>query len=227
MGKHLRLASAKAEIRSALSRHQRMLDDVRLHSMTNNQAKNEFLYLMAIPVIYAAWEGFFRISCSICLRRKCLVGAKSKKYDSSYSTLWLQKEPFLSSFLQSLVSAMQLGRVQKKLGNGQFNAIAKFSANLGEWRDRPLDHLADFDALVMTHSNVNKDVTAINCGIIGIDLSGVDFSRLDELLNRRNEIAHGGMMALPSEDIVEKLLVYTHDLIDAFHDSVCSWLSSS
>lgn len=227
MSKHLRLQSAKLEAKIALARHIKILEDVKFFSVTSNPLKQEFLYLMAIPVIYAAWEGYFRISCSICLRRKCQRGKKSKAYESTYSTLWLQKEKFVSSFLDSLTSAMQLGRVQKKIGNGRFNAIAKFSDSLGQWRERPLDHLTDFDKLVMTHSNVNKDVAEINSEIIGINISTIDFSKLDELLNRRNEIAHGGMLNYPNDIVVIGLLEYTQNLISQFHSSVDQWLSAS
>jgi hypothetical protein len=227
MRKHLRLQSAKSEAQSALARHLKILSDVQDHSITRNTEKDQFLYLMAIPVIYAAWEGFFRISCSICLRRKCYVGKKSKNYDAIYSTLWLQKEAFVSSFLTSLVNGMQLGRAQKKIGQGQFNAISKFSENLAEWHERPLNHLADFDKLVMTHSNVNREVTELNADIIGIDLSTIDFSRIDELVNRRNEIAHGGMVNYPTETTIVELLQYTQILIGAFHACVGTWLDAS
>jgi hypothetical protein len=227
MSIHLKLNSAKNEIRSALDRHLQMLEDVRTHSITNNEEKKEFLYLMAVPVIYAAWEGYFRLSCSICLRRKCYRGKKSKCYESSYSTLWLQKETFVASFLQGLVASMQLGRVQKKIGNGQFNAISKFSSNLGNWREQPLDHLTDFDKLVMTHSNVNKEVTEINSKIIGLNLDLVNFSRIDELLNRRNEIAHGGIRNSIGEDDVKNLIDYTKELIAGFHGAVDTWLHSN
>lgn len=226
MQKHLKLQSAKAEARSALTRHLKMLSDIREHSITANQSKSEFIYLMAIPIIYAAWEGFFRISCSICLRRICHRGRKSKRYNPKYSTLWLQKEPFINSFFDSILNNMQPGRAQTMTG-GRFNALARLSDNLNRWHETPLDHLTDFDKLVMTHSNVNRDITQLNAEIIGIDLAGIDFSRIDELLNRRNQIAHGGIINYPREETVENLINYTERLINSFHTSVENWLSSS
>jgi hypothetical protein len=227
MSRHLRLQAAKSESKSALDRHINMLNEVLEHSVTKNSNRDRFLYLMAVPVIYAAWEGFFRISCSICLRRKCQLGKKSKTYEYDYSTLWLQKEPFVSSFLNALVNGMQLGRAQKKITQGQFSAMSKFSQNLAEWHDKPLNHATDFDKLVMTHSNVNKSVTELNALIIGIDITAVDFSRIDELLNRRNEIAHGGIVNYPTENVVKELVEYTLDLITSFHRCVDVWLNQS
>lgn len=227
MSKHLRLQSARSEAKNALERHLKMLDEVLDHSVTRNVDKDKFLYLMAIPVIYAAWEGFFRISCSICLRRKCQLGKKSKRYEFDYSTLWLQKESFVTSFLDTLVSGMSLGRAQKKLNQGQFSAISKFSRSLADWHERPLNHLADFDKLVMTHSNVNKEVAQLNAAIIGVDVAEVDFSRIDELLNRRNEIAHGGIVTYPTENTVIDLIRYTKKLITGFNGCIGRWLEIS
>jgi len=79
----------------------------------------------------------------------------------------------------------------------------------------------------MTYSNVNKDVALLNSAVIGLDISQVDFSRLNELLNRRNEIAHGGLVNYPRESNVVELLDYTGTLIDSFHSSIEAWLVNS
>ncbi|WP_322881100.1 MAE_28990/MAE_18760 family HEPN-like nuclease [Pandoraea sputorum] len=227
MARHLPLTSAKQETRSARNRHKAMLDNIRLHSITNNVEKQDFLFLMAVPVIYAAWEGYFRIACSICLRRQCHIGQKARKYGAKYSTLWLQKESFFDSFLQNLFNAMQLGRAQKKLNAGKFTALSEFSHKLAGWLEQPINHLSNFDDLVMTYSNVNRDVVLLNCGVIGINVDNVDFSKLNELLNRRNDIAHGGIVDYPREATVNELLDYTAGLIDSFHASVETWLVGS
>ncbi|MEN2387958.1 MAE_28990/MAE_18760 family HEPN-like nuclease [Comamonas sp. A7-5] len=227
MTRHFHLRSARQEVNIAHARHKSMLDSIRQHSLENNRDKDKFLYLMAIPIIYAAWEGYFRISCSICLKRECLVGKKVKNYKSNYAALWLQKEKFFDSFLQRLFNSMQLGKPAKKISSGKFQAVSEFAANISNWLDRPVDHLYDFDDLVMTYSNVNKEVALLNSGIIGLQTDGVDFSRIDELLSRRNDIAHGGLLNFPHETNVVDLLAYTGRLIDTFHDSVIDWLSQN
>ncbi|MEK6356162.1 MAG: MAE_28990/MAE_18760 family HEPN-like nuclease [Burkholderia cenocepacia] len=227
MTRHLQLNSARQEIKSARIRHAKMLDDIRLHCIQNNATKDQFLFLLAIPVIYAAWEGYFRLACSICLRRQCHVGKKAKKYTGKYAALWLQKEGFFDSFLQSLFNAMQFGRTSNKINAGKYLAVSEFSAKMNDWLDAPISHLTNFDELVTTYSNVNKEVASLNCGIIGLDITNVDFSKLNELLNRRNEIAHGGLLDYPRENTVTDLLDYTSALIDSFHASVEAWLVNS
>ncbi|MFM0077143.1 MAE_28990/MAE_18760 family HEPN-like nuclease [Paraburkholderia sediminicola] len=204
-----------------------MLDDIRLHCINNNTEKDSFLFLMAVPVIYAAWEGYFRLTCAICLRRQCHVGQKAKRYSGKYAALWLQKEGFFDSFLQGLFNAMQFGRVSKRVNAGKFLAVSEFSGKMKEWFDTPISHLSNFDELVMTYSNVNKEVATLNCDIIGLDVTNVDFSKLNELLNRRNEIAHGGLLDYPRENTISDLLDYTSSLIDSFHASVETWLANS
>lgn len=224
MKRHIKLNEARAESDAALLRHKEILDNIEKHAITNNPDKDEFLYLMSIPVIYAAWEGFFRISCSICLRRKFFKGKKVKRYDESYAALWLQKEGFLNSFLDRLFSSMNLGKPPKNANAGRYHALASFTGSIMQWLETPADHLQNFDDLVMTHSNVNKDVALINCKIIGIDVSGLSFGRLNDLLGRRNEIAHGGLIDYPSEQVVIDLLSYTNGLLNDFNQAVNDWL---
>lgn len=226
MARHLNLKTARNETSSARVRHLDLLDQVRAHCVSNNSTKDGFLYLLAIPIIYAAWEGYFKIACALCLKRRCIRGQKAKKYSSPYMTLWLQKEPFVHSYLQNLVNGMQLGKPLRKSG-GQFFALANFAGNVANWLEGPIDHTILFDDLVMTHSNVNRDVAMLNGSVIGLNMGGVKFGRLDELLGRRNEIAHGGLLSFPTEAEVIGLISYTEDLIRSFDQSVSQWLAHS
>lgn len=227
MARHLTLRSARQEMHSAHVRHKDMLGNIRRHSLDNNKGKDSFLYLMAIPVIYAAWEGYFRLACSICLKTQCFIEKKAKKYHNKYTALWLQRESFFDSFLQNLFNSMQMGRSSKKISSGKFMAVSSFAGKIGPWLESPINHLSNFDELVMTHSNVNKDVAKLNSDIIGLHVEDIDFSRLDELVNRRNEIAHGGLINYPTENNVVELLDYTENLIDEFHLSIEDWLTTS
>ena len=159
MAKHIHRKEAKKEARQALERHKDILKNIEKHALTANEGKDDFLYLMAIPMIYAAWEGYFKITCAICLKRFCLRGQKYKSYPDSYATLWLQKEKFLNSFFDKLFSSVSFGKKPKKLSAGRFASLASFSQNIKEWLETPIDHLTNFDELVMTYSTVNKEVT--------------------------------------------------------------------
>lgn len=224
MPKHLKLQSAKAEVNGARNRHLQMLADVRRHCMEENPTRDGFRYLMAIPMIYAAWEGYFKIACSICFQRKCVVGRKAKSYPGIYATLWLQKQGFVQAYLQKLFNAMQLGREAAPKTGAQYRALAQFSTGLADWLEGPIDHTIGFDGLVMTYSNVDIDVFKLNAEIIGLDLNGVMMGRLNELVGRRNEIAHGGLVTYPAESEVDGLIIFTENLIKSVDVAISAWL---
>ncbi|MFQ2412143.1 HEPN domain-containing protein [Aeromonas hydrophila] len=226
MAIHLRLSSAKTEAKQAFERHLKILDDISERCVTSNVNNDGFLYLMAIPIIYAAWEGYFKISCSICLRRYCRQGQKVSAYPDVYAALWLQKEGFLASFLQRLLNTMTLGNQLKKQGSGKFDVLTTFTGDMKSWLNRPVDHFIDFDSLVMTHSNVNKGIAELNAKVIGLDVTGVPLGRLDNLLAQRNNIAHGGLITYPTRDSLEDTLGYARELIEKYHESVMSWLDA-
>lgn len=227
MAVHLRLSSAKLEAKQALERHLKILDDIHSRCIVLNTGNDGFLYLMSIPIIYAAWEGYFKIACSICLRRHCRPGQKVSSYTNIYAALWLQKEGFLASFLQKLLNTMTLGTPPKKQGAGKFDVLTDFTGAMKTWLGSPVDHLIDFDALVMTHSNVNKSVAELNAKIIGLDISNVSLGRLDSLLEQRNSIAHGGLITYPTKISVEDTLDYSRRVITEFHEAVINWLNSN
>lgn len=223
---HLRLSSAKLEAKQALDRHLKILDDIDARCVVLNTDNDGFLYLMSIPIIYAAWEGYFKIACSICLRRHCRPGQKVSSYPDIYAALWLQKEGFLASFLQKLLNTMTLGTPPRKQGGGKFDVLTDFTGAMKTWLGSPVDHLIDFDALVMTHSNVNKSVAELNAKIIGLDISNVRLGRLDSLLEQRNSIAHGGLITYPTKSNIEDTLVYARNVIQEFHGAVIEWLNT-
>lgn len=219
--------AAKSEIDDALRRHQAILSDVRKWCVDSNTTKESFYYLSAIPIIYSAWEGYFRVTCAICLRRQCTQGLKVKKYTHGYATLWLQRESFVETFFRNLFNSMTLGRDNRKINSGRFQALANFAKDVNLWLETPLNHSANFDELVMTYSNVNPDVVKLNCDIIGIDISTVDFSKLNEVIGRRNDIAHGGLIQYPSEGDVVGLIGYTDELLKKFHGCARAWLAAT
>lgn len=226
MPKVLRLSSARAEVANAKVRHVEILNKARAHCVTENPEKDGFLYLMAIPMMYAAWEGYFKLVCTVCLKRKCISGQKAKKYPASYLALWLQKEGFIQAYLQNLVNSMQLGR-PARAGSGQYSALTSLAADMAGWLEQPVNHAQPFGDLVMTFSNVNNDVVELNASVIGLDISNVAIGRLHELVGRRNEIAHGGLLSYPTELQTVELMDYTALLINQFDDAVVDWLRTN
>lgn len=227
MAVHLPRRDAIGEANDALDRHVEILKKVRSIHIDQNSTKEGFLYLSASPMIYSAWEGFFRLSCSICLRRKCQRGKIAKKYPELYSTLWLQKEPFLDQFLAKLFNSMTPGKDASKPTSGKFSAIAILTAGISTWLHKPLSHTINFDKLVMTYSNVKPDVVKLNASVIGLDINTIDLTGLDDLLRSRNNIAHGGLVTNPTELETEVLLDYTEKLLRQFHAAVLVWIKAN
>lgn len=224
---HLQKRDATKEIHAALQRHLKLLEGLEKWCITENSTKEPFFYLLAIPILYSAWEGYFRLTCSICLRRLCHQGRRVRKFDYKYTTLWLQREGFVEAFLKNLFNSMTPGRAIKKANAGRFNALATFSEKTSQWLDRPIKHTENFDDLVMTYSNVNPEVAKLNCDIIGIDVTTVDFSKLNEILERRNNIAHGGLINYPNEDTLISLINYARSLLTQFDSCVNLWVSKT
>lgn len=222
--------AAKSELSSTLTRYLSLVNEVEKHSITENATeKSGTLYLMAIPLIYAAWEGYFRLACALCLKRKCYIGRKAKSYHDQYSVLWLQKEAFYVSFMQKLLNSMTTSAENKpkKLKPSKYNNLIEFTAGMKNWLETPINHLEDFDELVMTYSNVNKEVVTINCTVIGMTPTNIDLTRIDELVGRRNDIAHGGLVNYPSERQAQELINYTKSLLGTFHQEALSWLNNN
>lgn len=227
MTRHLTKKSASTELKSATNRHLDIIQKTREHCFNKNLSKDKFLYTMAIPMIYSAWEGYFRISLSICLRRLCLKNCKVGKYPDEYITLWLQREAFVSSFYRSLMNSIDLNVKQKPVNKARFNALTEFQTSVRNWLNKPVNTSANFDKLVMTYSNVNGDVVKLNTDVINIDVSGINFDDLNEVLGRRNEISHGGLITLVQEDDAIRNAAYIENLIISFGQAVDKWIQEN
>lgn len=224
MSVYLPRKMARAEVQSALDRHITMLDEIKKHSLTNNVAGDQFLYLMAIPIIYSAWEGYFKIVFSVCFKRKCNLHRKASSYPEIFSVLWLQKQGFFQSYLSKMFAAMQLGQERLPKTGAQYRALAEFSKGFSAWIRGPVDHTVKFDSLVMTYSNVNLEVLKLNSEVIGLNLTGVRTGSLDELVGRRNDVAHGGLLVYPTNFEVDQLISYTEELMKSLDGAVSKWM---
>jgi hypothetical protein len=227
MARHLTLTAARQELAAARVRHIALLDDVRRHCIDENTIRDPFKHLSAVPIIYAAWEGYFKISFTLCIKRKCQSTIKARSYPGIYRTLWLQKQPFVQSYLSTLVAAMQPGKAISPKTGSQYKALASFSDKFSQWLDAPVDHASGFEDLVMTYSNVDYKVLALNSEVIGLDISGVPVGRLDGMVGRRNEISHGGLLTYPTESEVDELVTFCRNLISGIDGKIASWLKTS
>lgn len=227
MSRHLAKRAALSELQGAIDRHLEIIQRTRHHCFTSNTTKDKFLYTMAIPMLYSAWEGYFRISVSICLRRLCMRNRNAGSYPKEYITLWLQRETFLSSFYKALLNSIDLNVNQKPINKARFNALTDFQASVRNWLNRPVNTSTNFDKLVMTYANVNGEIAQLNADVIGLDVSSVDFSPLNELLARRNDISHGGLINLIDESDANRIATYAENLLNQFGSATKIWLQAN
>lgn len=215
---------ARAELRGSRDSHLEILREIKKRAVDDNLHRDKYLHLMAIPVVYATWEGYFKTAMGVCFKRVHSPNQRPRVLDHKFSTLWLQKESFVSTFLQQLLNAMNPGAGDDgRPKAGKFNALAQFSQSISAWLASPMP-VRSFTDLVMTFSNVNERVVKANADVIALDISTIDFSHLNQLLSLRNDLAHGGLVQLPDSAVVVRMLDYTKTLIEEFDRAAIAWL---
>lgn len=217
-------AEARVEVRGSKDAHLHFLSEIQKRAIDDNVARDKYLNLMAVPIIYAVWEGYFKTTIGICFKRLHSPNQRPRAFSPQFSTLWLQKESFVASFLQKLLNSMNPGADAGKQSAGKFAALTHLSEQFSTWFANPMP-VRSFTDLVMTFSNVNEKVVRANATIINLDISAIDFGHLNQLLNLRNDLSHGGLVQLPETAEVTRLLNYTKALIGQFDVAVMAWLS--
>jgi hypothetical protein len=184
---------------------------------------------MAVPIVYSAWEGNFRVVVSICLRRLHDSKLAAGKYDGKALALWFLKSPAYQSFRAKVLNFSDPFRDDtQREGKGLYEATSEFLSLVSPWLDSALQApIGGHDKLVMTFSNVGPRVVKANAGAIDLDLAKVDLGRLNQLVQQRNEIGHGGLFTPPGEKELGELIGYTSGLIKSFNRAARSWLQKS
>lgn len=206
----------------------------------------ELIRLMAIPLIYACWEGFFKTATA-----KCLIVIRDQNHQAKNATAhqraaWLKKASFFKSYVDMLRNLMELdaeaqaverhAKQKNKVKKGQHALLASTLAELDNWHSNCLDKNIDPGSLILTFSNVNKDVVDLNASITGLDNIAsyklIDFSQLEALVGKRNSIGHGGIsdgdiLSYPGQLETRGYLNYTRTLIHEYLTAVQDWLEEA
>lgn len=81
----------------------------------------------------------------------------------------------------------------------------------------------------MSFSNVNPQVVAVNAMVLGISedptFQKIEFGRLQDLVLRRNDIGHGGIVTPPGNKEFAELWAYTEGLIKNYCDAFDNWIA--
>ena len=189
----------------------------------------EAFRLIATPMLYAVWERCFTLCQSISLRMIRDECKHTRALTSVQRALWLQCQPFYQRFLDQIRTSTAPA-FAKRVKRGPFNALSEFMGNFDEWMNREIDNAINTDDLVISFSNVNPDVVRLNAAVIGIEehhgFKKLDFGRLHDLVGRRNEIGHGGIVNIPGNREFSELWVFTENLVTHYCDSFSDWILS-
>jgi len=146
-----------------------------------------------VPILYAYWERFFLSVFLEYLRVISIAGDSCKDYIHQ---------------LIGLRSSTEFKRAAGGLGKKRSIELIEYLRNL---EDTPLD-FPDTEKWIDTKSNVGKSVLGDTLEILGLDIevikTEIPFSllKIEELRNRRNDIAHGSVIEEISKEKWESLV---------------------
>lgn len=201
-----------------------MLQDIQALCPADSAGNRPDIFrLMAVPMIYSAWERAFRITTAVAIRFSVESVPTAGQLAPEQRALVLQKEPFFQSFMEKSKSSKGVRGPRKS----EFEALSEFLAKFEKWAQSKTGTGIDPEEYVMTFSNVDHLVLRLHERVLGVGptiekTSGqpLDLAPLGELLNRRNDISHGGSIQPPGERNLNSLFIFTETLITSYCDSM-------
>jgi RiboL-PSP-HEPN len=188
-----------------------------------NGHRPDVFRLMAVPMVYSAWERAFRISTAVAIRHLVESTLTIAKLSADQKAMLLQREPFFKSFSDKMPSTKGARGPRK----GEFEILSDLLKRFELWSLSKASLGANAEDYVMTFSNVDHIVLRLHEKILAagptIDKDTglpIDLSPLGELLNRRNEISHGGSIQPPGEKNLDELFKFTKSLLTSYCESM-------
>lgn len=206
-------------------------------------ARAELIRLMAVPLIYSCWEGFFKTATAKCFIVVRDFNERAADASAQQRASWLKRAPFFMKYVELIRNMMELdadvqagerlAKQKSKVKKGQHVLLATTLSELDNWHSSCLDKSIEPESLILTYSNVNRDVVDLNANIVGLDTvptySQIDFSQLDGLVGKRNSVGHGGisdgdMLTYPGHLEVKGYVDYAQVLTNGYRIAVLDWL---
>jgi hypothetical protein len=225
-----KLEDALAEIETNRSECLALLGRMRaFHVPAEGEPFDPTFRLIATPMLYSAWERCFSLCHEVALRLMRDSVANPMELTSTTRAVWLMHSPFYQSMIDKLKNHA-FGAADEKPKKGHFASLCEFLAELDTWSGKAIDQNIATEDLVMTISNVNPDVVAINARAIGLDqtapFNALKLGKLHDLVGRRNGIGHGGVIEPPSNADFKELWAFTESLINEYSAAVSSWMQA-
>lgn len=145
---------------------------------------NGVLARAAVPLLYAHWEGYIKISAE---RYFEFVGKRRIKYSNLKANFWIFAN-------EGAINSLETGSLNLRR---KIEIIEEIMGSINATNKKK------HSKLISTKSNLNSEVFIDICTLLGIDpeLYSVNFLFLDKILvDRRNHIAHGRDIPIDYED---------------------------
>jgi hypothetical protein len=153
--------------------------------------------LMAIPMLYAHWEGFVKESVELYIE-------------------YIEKQPVAPARLNPIVFSFAIRKsLALLIKSGSVDRISDFA----KWMMAMITTPIKFeDKTIETRANLSFANLKALCETLSIDVAGIEDKRrnLDGLVHRRNNIAHTGRPPNFDQSIVEGDANLVIDLISTF-----------
>lgn len=170
-----------------------------------SKVEEELWCRMAIPMIYAHWEGFVVSALKTLIDYLNTLELEAKSVDTKFIVI------SLGDAFQSLSGKQSF--TQRTEFTDKFNNLLKESLK--------------FQKKINTKSNLKSDVLEDICKMYGFRYA--NFSSItgdiDRLVHVRNSIAHGENSFVPTSENIEKYIKSVSDASDVFREEIENFLS--
>lgn len=181
---------------------------------------------MCLALAYSQWERFFRQSHGICFRLIQSVYKKNSNCPASLQPVWYRRSREFQKLVQFINTDRKLEAATQET-KSPFEFADKLLRNTQAWVSSTMGH-EDIDSLVVTFSNVDKKVVEFNAKILGIDqdpkYKNLDLGELNNLVGRRNDVAHGGFKSSIGRRQMNDFLSYTTTLCVDYNNLIRRWI---
>lgn len=185
-------------------------------SVNSSLADHTRSYL--VPLVYAYWERFFKMTFAEFLRCVTLRGITAMQLNSNLAQFLLKVK------INDALKNSRIGRIQELAGKQIIEEAKQHYDSMHSWFSAPLQLLSPAN-LVETESNVKYEVLDSNCKNFGIDIQGIKahteragkilFVQLNELVTFRNQIAHGEVFHPVTSEKWQTFKEFVLDLMNA------------
>jgi hypothetical protein len=182
-----------------------------------------------IPMLYAYWERFFKLSLLEYLRSLHLANKKLTELNQSLAEFLVVHE------IGASLERLKIDRLNELPRKVPLPEMVRYFSDFASWILQPVEVVSGED-MIVTESNVDFRVLEKNCKNLGIDIRKIKnsmaadghvlFPTLKQLVVERNDIAHGAEPRDISAEDWATLRSFTLNLMNALQMALYETLAA-